>query len=296
MYSRLSFSAWNINGLKHNTIGNKLTNGDFIQNIKGHDLIFLTETWSKETNSIPGFKAVSTITATPRSNRSCRLSGGISVLFKKELETFLSIEKQTKNFLWCRIDRTILNQTKDLFVCGVYIPPEMSPYFDDEIFEELENDILNFSKKGNIMLLGDFNARTSNLKDFVSKEGNTFINDISETSFEPKIRESFDNSTNQHGKSLIEICKNCNMRILNGRTLGDSFGKPTSHHKNGTSVVDYIICDQELTQTIENFIVKPPTYLSDHSQIVTWIRTKQHINSTSNITPTPISTTHKLPY
>jgi exonuclease III len=147
MYSRLSFSAWNINGLKHNIIGNKLTNGDFIQNIKDHDLIFLTETWSKETNSIPGFNAISTITATPRSNRSCRLSGGISVLFKKELETFLSIEKQTKNFLWCRIDRTILNQTKDLFVCGVYIPPEMSPYFDDEIFEELENDILNPPKK-----------------------------------------------------------------------------------------------------------------------------------------------------
>jgi hypothetical protein len=58
------------------------------------------------------------------------------------------------------------------------------------------------------------------------------------------------------------------MRILNGRTLGDSFGKPTSHvHKNGTSVVDYIICDQELTQTIENVIVKPPISLSDHSQI-----------------------------
>jgi hypothetical protein len=154
--------------------------------IKDHDLIVLTETLSKETNSIPGFKPVSTITATPRSNRSCRLSGGISVLFKKEFETFLSTEKQTKNILWCRIDRTILNLTKDLFVCGVYIPPEMSPYFDDEIFEELENDIVNFSKKGNIMLLGDFNARTSNLKDFVSKEGNTFINDIFETSFEQK--------------------------------------------------------------------------------------------------------------
>jgi hypothetical protein len=57
------------------------------------------------------------------------------------------------------------------------------------------------------------------------------------------------------------------MRILNGWTLGDSFGKPTSHHKNGTSVVDYIICDLELTQTIENVIVKLPIYLSDHSQI-----------------------------
>jgi hypothetical protein len=33
------------------------------------------------------------------------------------------------------------------------------------------------------MLLGDFNARTRKLEDFVSREGNTFINDITETSF-----------------------------------------------------------------------------------------------------------------
>jgi hypothetical protein len=86
------------------------------------------------------------------------------------------------------------------------------------------------------------------------------------------MRESFDNYINKHGKCLIEICKNCNLRILNGRSLGDSFGKPTSHSQKGSSVVDYIICGQELTQTIENFIVKPPTYLSDHSQLVTWIK------------------------
>jgi hypothetical protein len=56
--------------------------------------------------------------------------------------------------LWCGIDRTILNRTKDIFVCGVYIPPEMSPYFDDEIFEEMENYIVNFSKKGNNAVKG----------------------------------------------------------------------------------------------------------------------------------------------
>ena len=68
LYPQQLFSHWNINGLKQNIIGNKLTNGDFIQNIKDHDLIFQTETWSKEANSIPGFNAISTITATPRSN------------------------------------------------------------------------------------------------------------------------------------------------------------------------------------------------------------------------------------
>ena len=30
------------------------------------------------------------------------------------------------------------------FKHGIYIPPEKSAYFDDEIFEELENDIVSF--------------------------------------------------------------------------------------------------------------------------------------------------------
>ena len=69
------------------------------------------------------------------------------------------------------------------------------------------------------MLLGYFNARTSKLEDSVSKEGNTFIGHITETCYSPKNREKFDNTVNNHGKYLIELCKTCNLRILNGRTL-----------------------------------------------------------------------------
>ncbi len=39
----------------------------------------------------------------------------------------------------------------------------------------------------------------------------------------------------------------------------------------GVSVVDYIICDQELFEKTKYFVVKPPTYLSDQSQIITSI-------------------------
>ncbi len=76
-------------------------------------------------------------------------------------------------------------------------------------------------------------------------------------------------------KKLIEICKNCDLRILNGRTMGDSLGRPTFHGKNGTSVVDYIICNQNLIQNIKHLIVKTPCYLSDHSQIITWLDTHE---------------------
>ena len=79
-------------------------------------------------------------------------------------------------------------------------------------FDILENDVMYFSKRGNVMLMGGFNARTSKLNDFVSKEGDTFINAITETSFQPNTRQSYDNYINKHGKSLIEICKNCNLK------------------------------------------------------------------------------------
>jgi hypothetical protein len=54
----------------------------------------------------------------------------------------------------------------------VYIPPEKYVYFENEIFDELENDIIKFSSKWNIMILGDFNARTNTLEDFISKDAN----------------------------------------------------------------------------------------------------------------------------
>jgi hypothetical protein len=83
------------------------------------------------------------------------------------------------------------------------------------------------------------------------------------------------------------------LRTLNGRTKGDSLGRATFHGSNGISVVDYIICDQELFQKVEHFIVKHPTYLSDHSQIITWIDIKKYI-AEPNVEPCNIQMT-KLP-
>ena len=142
------------------------------------------------------------------------------------------------------------------------------------------------------MIRGDFNARTNNLDDCVSKDGNNFINDTNENCLQPQNRENFDRNINNYGKQLINICKNTDMRILNDRTKGDSLGRPTFHGRNGTSVVDYIICDENIFQNAKYFVVKPPTYLSDHSQIIAWIDV-QKIKIDKNNHPQP--PLHKLP-
>ena len=90
-------------------------------------------------------------------------------------------------------------------------------------------------------------------------------------SYEPQVRNNHDNILNGHGKRLLETRRTPNPRILNGRTKGDSLGNVAFHGQNGVSVVDYIVLDQELFFKTDYFIVKRPTYLSDHSQIVTWL-------------------------
>ena len=141
--------------------------------------------------------------------------------------------------MWCKLSKEVAGYEKDVYICALYIPPQNSPHFHTEIFEELENSIINYSSKGHILLLGDFNARTGKYTDLISKEGNNYIeNDKTETSLHPPNRNSFDNIINYHGKRLLEICKTFDLKILNGQTNGDTLGRPTFHGRNGTSVVD----------------------------------------------------------
>ena len=110
--------------------------------------------------------------------------------------------------------------------------------------------------------MGDFNSRTGKYSDCVSQDGNAMIaNDQSQFSFGLTRRNSFDNELNNHGKRLLEICKSADLRILNGRVSGDSLGRATFHGKTGVSVVDYVICDQNVFSHFKSFIVKNPTYL-----------------------------------
>ena len=81
----------------------------------------------------------------------------------------------TPNFLWFKISKQDVKTLKDIYVCGVYIPPNGSKYFLPEMFEDLENGIETFYSQGSILLMGDFNSRTGKYSDCVSQKGNTII-------------------------------------------------------------------------------------------------------------------------
>ena len=165
MCPSISDSAWNINGISNKVIGNKTKNEDFVNYIKSYDFVFFIEIWSSVSVNISGFKAISSNIAPPKSKHKSRPSGGITLLCNNKFQKFVSVVKKSHFSLWCMISKELLHSENDLYLCGVYIPLEQSNYYDIKIFDNLENEAIS-------LLIGDFNARTSKLEDFVSTEGN----------------------------------------------------------------------------------------------------------------------------
>ena len=95
-------------------------------------------------------------------------------------------------------------------------------------------------------------------------------------------RQNFDNIVNDHGKQLLDLCKTCDLRILNGRSKGDTLGKFTFHPINEISTVDYVIVSHDLFTSVQGFGVKQPNIFSDHSQIVCWIKTGTDLSNNNN--------------
>jgi len=99
-----------------------------------------------DVDGIPGFDTIAL--SLPRKNntkKSGRFSSGVLIAVKSFLSPHMSLIKQTPEYMWCKIDKNILNTDKDILLCFCYIPPKESPYFDPDILANLENDI-NFSK------------------------------------------------------------------------------------------------------------------------------------------------------
>ena len=64
---------------------------------------------------------------------------------------------------------------------------------------------------------------------------------------------------------FIEMCKTAQMRVLNGRTLGDSVGKYTCHRYNGSSTVDFAIAHSSLISQTRYFQIHDMLgAISDH--------------------------------
>ena len=238
--------------------------------------------------------------------KSGRSSGSITLFYKKNFQTKVKVPKQSKHYIWLKYVyeicptnlssciRNLSNKLKDLYICITYIPPVKSPYYLEDIFPSIKNESC-------VLLIGDMNARTTNLSEYLDTSGNKSIDTCQTTSHcsQPLIttkRVNIDHQSNTHGHKVIDLCKTCNLRILNGRKLGDSFGKPTFFSNEGCpSTIDCAIISGMYFHQVSSFTVKPQSSLNDHCQIITRIKVPLDVRTTNISKQTKNNPTKPLP-
>lgn len=144
-----------------------------------------------------------------------------------------------------------------------------------------------------LCLIGDFNSRVACEKDYFDLvdfenpvlDDNILRNACSSNDFMELQkygffvdRESNDKTINQYGKKLINICKNCNIFILNGRSKHDKNGAYTC---KSSSVVDYCIASVSFIKHVSEMRVLPfSQLLSDvHNPIQVILSSIKSINT-----------------
>ncbi len=125
-------------------------------------MLILTETWCRSDVSTQCPASYSEIIVSSWKLNSIhrgRDSGGLVVWIKNALAPFTSPVQQGKNHIWFKLGKSFAILDKDLFICGLYIPPSDSPYYDDEVFDTLQEEMNPYQTLGKILLCGDLNAR-----------------------------------------------------------------------------------------------------------------------------------------
>ncbi|MEW8547927.1 MAG: reverse transcriptase family protein [Candidatus Thiodiazotropha sp.] len=253
--TELKFCCWNIGG-----IHDKLEDDLFLSEIKQYDVVLLVETHIgyDKIVSVDGFHYFPVCRA---KSANGRYYGGLAVLTRTNIRPYVSFLKNTSTeYQWLKLDKKFFSFQKDLYLCLAYIPPNQSSYaanMQHDLIDLIENDILMYKTKGDIMICGDLNARSGSQQDFISNDevDHVPVYDDYNIDVSSVPRQSKDSTIDARGKSLIEICIGNQLRILNGRCFGDMFGQYTCYTPNGCSVVDYTIVSESILDQILYFHV-----------------------------------------
>ena len=107
---------------------------------------------------------------------------------------------------------------------------------------------------------GDFNAYTNNSPDFIQFVSVSYVIDDDDYVEDTVLHEraNLDNrNCNAYGNTLLDLCKSCGLRIVNGRFGKDSnVGNFTCITGNSCSIIDYLLTEVKLFSRISDFEVK----------------------------------------
>lgn len=248
----------------------KIQDIDFIEYINTFDSVNLIETWASSVDEFKVNGFTETGTCIPRNKSKGRYPGGLLCLNKVELDSSITMcQLKLSNSIGFRFKEYDL----DVCIISIYNPPQSSKYVNSNFYEELSEEIANLNIKypsSGIIIMGDFNARIGNENITFGKNTDTLLDEDLRTGF----RKSRDKISNSQGKILLNFCDCFNLEILNGKYGQDkTCGNFTFLNENGASVIDFVLCSQDILPLIKDFYVGV-SLKSHHMPIVLEIKRK----------------------
>ena len=243
-------------------LASKLKYGIFEETIKDYDFVCLNEI---KTNFIaPDEFDNFQVFVSEKLNKKGKTSG-IAILANKNNNFNLNhLDANSRWVLWLLVGK---DPSKPDFILGaVYIPCGISADTSEAIFDEIFLDIVKIKSVHDLpfILMGDFNARTALLEDFLDNDHETLDTDFFQADFTNNLeqlnlsqRYNLDKKTNVNANGLLNLCKNFNLNIVNGRFGSDKGVGDFTCHKNGIapSVLDYTIISDSLLPHVADFSV-----------------------------------------
>ena len=288
--------AWNIHGIfsRINSFRyNKVNDSSVLNVLQKFKLFCLIETHYVATESdllhIPGYKCFDLCRKKDPTKRRFKASGGLAAYVHESIRPGVTRmpESGTESIIF-KMKKDFFGLNQDIYICFAYCVPASSnvlknPMMPDDIYDDLSEKLAKYAPMGDLILMGDLNARTQTSLDYIANESfnylplNEDLYNLDTIGTHP--RNNMDLGSNSYGPKLLELCKQVPMRILNGRMFGDLFGKLTCYTQLGSSCVDYCAVSPQIIKQIRYFQVNPllPIF-SDHTPISLCIRVNANIN------------------
>jgi exonuclease III len=158
----LKLCALNVNGLKR-----RIEYPDFVAFIGNYDIFCISETHTDNNDivDITGF----TYFAKHRTQQYLRKSGGIGIYVRDNIAPHVTLHSSRSEYiLWISIDKQLTSLDEPIFLGAIYIPPEKSRFFSEDLWNEFEYDISEKpSEHKYVYIADDTNRRIGRLRDAI---------------------------------------------------------------------------------------------------------------------------------
>jgi hypothetical protein len=241
---------------------------ELAQAATGQDIMVFTETWLGEGQQAPDIAGYRSFQYNrPHALLSGQARGGLACYFRTELYDHVThvSNDATNSFAVLKLSREV-GFDQDLYLVVCYVPPRDTNSISiatRAVWAQLLDSVTAALAQGQVMIVGDLNARTGHLADFPATNP---TDPHLQSGFSPTraVRRSKDAGVNHHGHRLLEICHQTGLRIVNGRVPGDLDGSFTYVAPLvGASLIDYVVACPHAFGLVSRLSVVPAP-CSDH--------------------------------